>query len=113
MLHRDGPPRRHWEQGEEIVSAKNAVAFEQLRKLLYSDGRDELGRHGLGRVRSLREYEIYAGFDFASRRAHPDVFTGQPPDPRTIRTDADWERCCTADEAFAGNPARSALPSLE
>jgi hypothetical protein len=113
MLHRQGPPRRHWEKGDEVVNAKNAVAFEKLRKLLYSDGTEDLGPYGLGGARTLRDYEVYAGFDFANKRAHPDVFTGRPPDPVTIRGEADWDRCCTVDEAFAGNPDRMALPSLE
>jgi hypothetical protein len=113
MLHHTGPPRRHWEKGGRVVSAKNAVAFEKLRKLLYSDGSEHLGRYGLGEVRTLRDYEVYAGFDFARKRAHPDVFTGRPPDPVTIRNDADWDRCCTVDEAFEGNTERIGLPSLE
>jgi hypothetical protein len=113
MLHRHAPPRRHWEKGDATVTEKNAVAFERLRKLLYSDGHEELGRYGLGSERTLHDFEIYAGFDFTNKRAHPDVFTGRPPDPQTIRCDADWDLCCTAEEAFAGNPERAALPSLE
>jgi hypothetical protein len=31
----------------------------------------------------------------------------------TIRSEADWDRCSTVDEAFAGNTERIALPSLE
>jgi hypothetical protein len=112
MLHRRAPPRRHWEKGDATVTAKNAVAFERLRHLLYSDGRHDLGRYGLGPVRTLHDYETYAGFDFANRRAHPDVFTGRPPAPVTIRNDDDWERCCTAEEAFAGNPQRIPLSSF-
>ena len=113
MLHQGGPPRRHWEHGEDVVSSKNAVAYERLHKLLYSDGSSDLGRYGLGTERTLREYEIYAGFDFASKRAHPDVYTGRPPDPVTIHSDEDWERCVSIEEFFAGNPDRTALPSLD
>ena len=78
MLHPKDPPRRHWEKGRNVVDAKNVVAFDRLRKLLYSAGSDDLGPYGLGTERTLHEYEIYAGFDFANKRAHPDVFTGRP-----------------------------------
>ncbi len=113
MLHRHGPPRRHWEQGKEVVNAKNAVAYEKLRRLLYSDDPESLGRYGLGSERTLRDYEIYSGFDFANKRAHPDVYTGRPPDPVTIHCEADWERCVPIEEFYADNPERRALPSLE
>ena len=113
MLHRHGPPRRHWEQGRHIVDAKNAVAFERLRKLVYSAEAETLGRYGLGAERTLHDYETYAGFDFPNKRAHPDVFTGRPPDPVTIHGTGDWARCCTVEEAFAGNPERTALRSFD
>ena len=48
---------------------------------------------------SVREYEIYAGFDFANKRAHPDVYTGQNPDPVTIKRPEDWSLCLTMEEA--------------
>ena len=113
MLHREWPPRCHWEKGDAVVRAKNAVAFERLRRLLFGDGGEDLGRFGLGEERTLRDYEIYAGIDFAGKRAHPDVYTGRPPDPVTIRSQADWQRCVPIDEFFAGNPDRNALASLE
>jgi len=101
MDHRGGPPRRHWEHGEAVVQARNAVAFERLRRLVYSDEADSLGPYGLGPVRSLRDYEIYAGFDLRNKRAHPDVFSGANPDPVTIREPADWDRCLTWSEVEA------------
>ncbi len=108
MNHFDGGPRRHWEKGREVVDAKNAIAFERLRRLLYSDDEGEmqsLGRYGLGPARTRRDYEVFAGFDFANKRAHPDVFTGRPPDPVTIRTPLDWRRCITIEEAFRRDPS--------
>jgi hypothetical protein len=101
MLHREAPPRRHWEHGEDVVQSRNQVAFERLRRLIYSDGGYGLGPYSLGRVRSLRDYETYAGFDFATKRAHPDVFTGANPNPVTIKSDADWADCVTFEEARA------------
>ena len=113
MLHRAGPPRRHWEKGDEVVNAKNRVAYARLNALLSGDGSVDLGPYGLGKKRSLHDYEVYAGFDFKNKRAHPDVYTGRPPDPVTIRSEADWQRCVTVEEFFEGNPERKALSSLE
>jgi len=100
MHHRGGPPRRHWEHGEEVVGRRSEVALERLRRLIFGGGRG-LGPYGLGPFRSLREYEIYSGFDFEAKRAHPDVFTGANPDPVTIHSDADWADCITYEEARA------------
>jgi hypothetical protein len=101
MLHRHAPPRRHWEHGDDVVERRNAVAFARLHRLIYSGDGVTLGPYGLGNARSLRDYEIFAGFDFDGKRAHPDVFTGANPDPVTIHGDADWARCVTFDDAVA------------
>ena len=101
MLHRHAPPRRHWEHGDEVVHRRNQVALERLRRLLYGGEGHALGPYGLGRVRSLRDYELYSGFDLSNKRAHPDVYTGANPDPVTIRNAADWGRCVTFAEATA------------
>ena len=94
MYHQTIPPRRHWERGVAVVAERNATALERLRRLLFSpSGRDGLGPYGLGPHRTLRDYEVYAGFDFRNKRAHPDVFSGANPNPVTIHTDEDWRRC--------------------
>lgn len=108
MLHRNAPPRRHWEQGEEMIQQRNAVAFERLRRLIYSGEGHDLGPYSLGHVRSLHDYEIYSGFDFKNKRAHPDVFTGVNPDPVTIRSETDWARCITCAQARELGLAHSA-----
>ena len=108
MLHRAAPPRRHWEKGEAVVQRRNALALERLRQLVYSDGGHAMEPYGLGRVRTLRDYEIYSGFDLRNKRAHPDVYTGANPDPVTIKTEADWDRCITLAQAMALGLVRSA-----
>ena len=101
MEHRNGPPRRHWEHGNDVVDEKSQIAFERLRKLAYSDDPDDhksLGRYGLGEKRSLSEYERYAGLDLKNKRAHPDAFSGRNPDPVTIKSEADWDACMTYED---------------
>ncbi|MEO0544161.1 MAG: GlcNAc-transferase family protein [Pseudomonadota bacterium] len=96
MEHRTAPPRRHWEKGTQIVSAKNKIALERLRMLAFSDDatdQESLGRYGLGGERSRTEYERFSGVDLKNKRAHPDVFVGRPPDPITIKSDRDWNDC--------------------
>ncbi len=109
--HRGAPPRRHWEHGEAVVRSRNTTAIERLRKLVYSDGSEGLGPYGLGRARTLRDYEIYAGLDLKGKRAHPDVFTGANPNPITIRCDADWARCLTWDDYIKRPDTRSETPA--
>lgn len=101
MLHRHAPPRRHWEHGDEVVARRSAEGLERLCRLVYSDEGHDLGPFGLGHARTLRDYEIFAGFDLRNKVAHPDVFTGENPDPVTIHAQADWARCITFAEAKA------------
>ncbi len=101
MLHRGAPPRRHWEHGDEVVRRRNATALERLRRLVYANEGHTLGPYSLGRARTLRQYELYSGFDFQRKRAHPDVFTGKNPDPVTIHSEADWALAVTFEEAQA------------
>ena len=97
MHHQNAVPRRHWEKGEDVVARRNAVAFDRLERLIYGkDGSSDLGPYGLGPYRTLRDYEIYSGFDLRNRRAHPDVFSGRNPDPVTIKTEDDWRSCVPA-----------------
>jgi hypothetical protein len=101
MNHIDGPPRRHWEQGEAAVQRRNAEAYARLDRLLSSRDAPLPGPYGFGRARTLHDYELFSGLDFAAKRAHPDVFTGANPDPVTIQSPADWERCLTIEEFHA------------
>lgn len=91
-----GAPRRHWEHGEDVIRSKNNVALDRLRRLAFNGATgdcEDLGRYGLGTRRSLSDYEIFAGMDLQNKRAHPDVYSGRNPEPVTIKTDADWEKC--------------------
>ena len=103
MQHIAQPPRRHWERGEEQKLQRNREAMARLHRLIYTGDGHSLGPYGLGRVRTLRDYETYAGFDFAAKRAHPDVFTGANPDPVTIRCDADWAKCISPADVLPGH----------
>jgi hypothetical protein len=79
---------------------------------MLSDEGADLGQYGLGDERTLHDYELYAGLDFVRKRAHPDVFTGRPPSPVTLQTDADRSRCVTIEDFFRENPERTAMKCL-
>jgi hypothetical protein len=107
MLYTKEPPRRHWEHGEAVIQQRNVIAFDRLHKLIYSDAGYSLGPYGLGPHRSLRDYEVYSGFDLQAKRAHPDVFSGANPDPVTIHSAEDWAKCISLEEAQASlQPAK-------
>ena len=103
MCHFGEAPRRHWEHGDEVVQRKNKIAFDRLHKLLFSDdpsSQESLGRYGLGPERNRLDYEVYAGMDLRRKIAHPHAFTGECPDPVTIKSPKDWE-CCLDYQRFA------------
>lgn len=92
---RKGEPR-HWEDHtKKNVDAKlvkenyvvtTSKGHAQLRRLLHEPGAD-LGPYSIGKQRSLRDFELFAGVNFKRRLIHPDVKRQLPP----ITTDLDWE----------------------
>lgn len=59
---------------------KDVVSKKRLRKLLREEGNDsDLTGFDLGTVRTHRDYEIYAGIDFANRRLSPCAISGDDP----------------------------------
>ena len=36
--------------------------------------------------------------DLKNKKAHPDVFEGNNPDPVTIKCENDWKQCVTVEE---------------
>ena len=79
---------KHWDDhtaanGSEtntVWHEQDAVSKRRLRKLLREEANDEdISAHELGGVRSHRDYERYAGIDFARRRLHPETLLGLNP----------------------------------
>jgi hypothetical protein len=65
--HRCHPnvPKKHYNNNpKEIADSKHSHAMERLRRLI--EGGD-LGNYGLGTIRTLNEYEQYAGIDFKTK----------------------------------------------
>ncbi|MFM0069327.1 GlcNAc-transferase family protein [Paraburkholderia aspalathi] len=70
----------HWEEREQI-------SFQRNRELLGIDGtipsHHDFGEYGLGRSRTLQDFETFAGLDFARRAVHETLLNHGivPPQP--------------------------------
>ncbi len=74
---------------------RDQVSKRRLRRLLREEENDEdLGPYDLGSARSHRDYEIYAGIDFARRRLHRDAVKGMDP-PCVFVDERQWEESFT------------------
>ncbi|PXW24945.1 GlcNAc-transferase family protein [Paraburkholderia caballeronis] len=85
----NGHVEQHW-------SERNARAMQRNRELFGTDGHsladDRFGRYGFGTVRTIADYEAYAGLDFARRGVQQTLLDGLPPVPGAVRpvSDAAW-----------------------
>jgi len=62
----------------------------RLRHLLKEeDNKIDLGVYGLGTVRSHRDYELYAGINFAKKQLHPEAKRGTNP---PTNDPSDWSQ---------------------
>ncbi|MEP6671434.1 MAG: GlcNAc-transferase family protein [Chthoniobacter sp.] len=70
---------------------RDVISKRRLRKMLREeDNEEDVTGYDLGTVRTHREYELYAGIDFARRRLHKETVQGAEP-PSTYVNDAQWE----------------------
>jgi len=63
--------KRHWDDHVDFY-IRDASSLERMRQLLgisSQPSKTRVGRYGLGKVRSLRDYERYAGISFSKRTA--------------------------------------------
>ena len=59
---------------------RDAISKRRLRKLLREEQNNEdISGYDLGEVRTHRDYEVYAGINFAERRLDPETILGYPP----------------------------------
>jgi len=81
---------KHWldhtealkEQGviEKSWSERDELSKKRVRQLLgIKDHGIDLGKYGLGSSKSIRQYEMYIGVDFAKQLLHPAAVKGDNP----------------------------------
>ncbi len=90
---------KHWDDFTESNKKQikktwldsDAVSKSRLRQLLQmEDNGFDLKQYGLGTVRSLQDYEEYAGIDFKLKKLHPDTLQGVNP-PLFNPQDQSWK----------------------
>ena len=70
---------------------RDVISKTRLRKMLREEDNDaDITGYDLGTARSHRDYEIYAGIDFAGRRLHRDTVKGVEP-PCVYENEAQWQ----------------------
>jgi len=90
LWHRShpAPSRKYWDDNVESATLeRHNKAITRLKLLMHGDPEHELGRYGLGEVRTLDDYRIFSGLDFQSYSVHPDAASGVPPDPVTLKSE--------------------------
>ena len=84
----------HWDDHSDW-GHRHGRAIDQYRRQFGLDGtpRQTFPPYDFGTARSFREYERFAGIEFASRGVHPHtIANGVPPDPDQRLPDDEWRR---------------------
>lgn len=67
-------------RGENQLSTGNDIARSRIRQLLgVEDNNHNLGEYGLGTIRSIKDYETYAGINFKDKSFHQETINNLPP----------------------------------
>lgn len=89
----------HWDDHSDW-GHRNARAIDRYRRQFGVDGtaRERVAAYDFGTQRSLREYERFAGVEFATRGVQPHTIENRlPPDPLARASDDEWrERLLTS-----------------
>jgi hypothetical protein len=73
---------------------KNVRSHQKNRKLFGMDGEGtmDMGKYGFGPIRTLRDYEIYAGIRFDNRSVQQYTLDkNYPPNPVMFETEDEWK----------------------
>lgn len=85
--------KRHWDDQGGRYDALNNRAHERFRKLLgVRCEPEDLGIYGLGKVRSLEEYERYAGIRFRDCRIQQYTLKNYPPPNPKFAIKEDYDK---------------------
>ena len=83
QYHRDGRSK-FWGDKPQTHRDLDKVSKERVLKLMGMEhNQHDLGKYGLGSVRTLEEFESYTGIHFKERMQHEDAIAGVEP-PTTV-----------------------------
>ena len=92
VKHWDDFQKKNEDKIEKTFGELDAISKKRLRQMLQEeDNGTDIGEYGLGTVRTHREYEDYAGIDFANRILHPNTTKGIDP-PVVTDGDEEWRK---------------------
>jgi hypothetical protein len=76
---REGSPR-HWGD-HNTWSARDKTSYARFRALVGMDDKvtEDLSQYGLGKERTLHDYQQYAGIKFSTRQIHQETLDGKLP----------------------------------
>jgi len=85
---------KHWDDNTDWGD-RNSKSHSKNRRLFGMDGekydKKEFGKYGFGKVRTLREYEKYAGVLFSKRAVQQHTLDkNYPPNPVEYETEEEW-----------------------
>jgi hypothetical protein len=73
--------KKHWDDNSDWGKL-NQISYKRVKVLLGVDGEDpnqiDWGRYGIGKVRTLHDFERYAGVEFKTRKFHKDLIHDKP-----------------------------------
>ena len=85
--------KKHWDDHNNWPNL-NSLSYKRVKILLGVDGEDpeqiNFGAYGLGTKRSLREFELFAGVEFKSRRFHQHSINEETP-PVPVKSEEEFE----------------------
>lgn len=86
--------KKHWDDHKNWPDLNN-LSYKRVKILLGVDGEDpkqiDFKECGLGKVRSLHDFERFAGVEFKTRKIHPDVAAEILP-PIKYTTEEEFQR---------------------
>jgi len=85
---------KHWDDNSDW-GERNTKSHSKNRRLFGMDGetydKKEFGKYGFGKVRTLRDYEKYAGVLFSKRAVQQHTLDkNYPPNPNVYETEEEW-----------------------
>jgi hypothetical protein len=84
---------KQWDDDKDWGN-KNVRSHQKNRRLFGMDGEGmmDMGKYGFGPIRTLREYEIYAGIRFDNRSVQQYTLDkNYPPNPTMFETEEEWK----------------------
>jgi hypothetical protein len=109
--------RKHWDDhldGADPWHVRDATAGDRVATLLgQRNSALDLGEFGLGRSRSLLDYEQYAGINFKLRLVQDYTRQDHPPPNPEVFSGADWKKHSVKDRRATIRVRPNQLPALK